>query len=159
MALVIGTDAYIDLVFADDYWITDRNDATWQAASVAERERAILEATQYLDASYDWIGTHPGDQAQVLGWPRLNAVDHEGRAIEGIPLKVQEATAELALEALAGRLLASDERGGDIKREKVGGLEVEYLERAPGTRGYPFVDRLLRGLVRRGPNATSLTRA
>ncbi len=157
MALIVGTDSYLGLAEADAYW-AERNNALWTAAVPADKEKALREATQYLDGRYDWVGDHPGG-GQPLGWPRVWAVDHEGRPLAGIPRKVAEATAELALQALGEPLAPAQARAGRTRREKVGSLEVEYLAGAPGGRSYPFVTLLLKGLIRGDGSAPRLVRA
>ena len=157
MALNVGVDSYLGLAGADAYWAA-RNDLDWEAADPADKEKALREATQYLDGRFDWVGSHPGG-FQALGWPRLGAFDHEGRHLTGVPAKVQDATAELAREALSGRLVPAEARGGRTRREKVGALEVEYQDMAPGGRGFAFVALLLRGLVKGDPGVHSLVRA
>ena len=146
MALTVGTDSYLSVGDADAYW-AERNNALWAAAVPADKEKALREATQYLDGRYDWVGDHPGG-GQQLGWPRVGAVDHEGRVLTGVPGKVAQATAELALQALGEPLAPAQPRAGRTRREKVGALEIEYLAGAPGGRSYPFVTLLLKGLVR-----------
>ena len=159
MALVVGTDAYISQADADAYWL-DRNNAAWAAASSDEKDAAIREATQYLDGEYAWVGSL-ADYDQVLGWPRVDAYDDEGRYYTATPSKVEQATAELALEALSGRLVPAEERDGQVKREKVGTIEQEYFEGAPGGRSYRFVTQLLSGLIEGSGSgiAASLRRA
>lgn len=153
-ALVTGT--YMTVAESDCYW-SDRNDAAWAQADPLDKVKALLEATQYLDGQYDWIGSI-ASESQTLGWPRFGAIDHEGRRLTDIPRKVKDACAELAQEALAGRLLPAAERGGMTKREKVGPLEVAYQDGAAARKTYPFVDRLLRGLVRGGFGKRRLAR-
>ena len=157
MALTVGSDSYLSVGEADAYWAA-RNNALWAAAVPADKEKALREATQYLDGRYDWVGDHPGG-GQPLGWPRVGAVDHEGRHLAGIPQKVEQATAELALQALGEPLAPAQSRAGRTRREKVGSLEVEYLAGAPGGRSYPFVTLLLKGLIRGDGNAPRLVRA
>jgi hypothetical protein len=157
MALKLGNDSYLSLESADLYW-SERNDATWAGAAVLAKEAALREATQYLDGRYDWVGDHPGG-GQRLAWPRLGAVDHEGRPVTGIPGKVAEAAAELARQALSEPLAPAEARGGRTRREKVGPLEVEYLSTAPGGRSYPFVTLLLKGLIRGDGRRPQLVRA
>ena len=157
MTVTVGTDSYISLEAADLYW-SDRNQAAWAGAEVLAKAAALREATQYLDGRFAWVGSHPGG-GQALGWPRLSAFDHEGRALTGIPEKVAAATAELALEALGGRLLPAEARGGRTRREKVGSLEVEYQDGAGGGRTYGFVTLLLKGLITGSGNAPKLVRA
>lgn len=156
MALTVGGDSYLALADADAYWAA-RNNLDWEAADPADKEKALREATQYLDGRFDWVGTHPGG-SQALGWPRLGALDHEGRPLTGIPEKLGDATAELALEALAGRLLPAEPRGGRTRREKVGVLEIEYQDAAGGGKTYGFVALLLKGLIRGSGHAPKLVR-
>ncbi len=157
MALTVGTDSYLSVVEADAYW-AERNNSRWAAALPVDKEAALREATQYLDGRYDWVGDHPGG-GQQLGWPRAGAFDHEGRPLTGIPQKVAQATAELALQALGEPLAPAEARGGRTRRERVGPLEVEYLAGAPGGRSYPFVTLLLKGLFKGDGKAPALVRA
>ncbi len=157
MTLTVGVDSYLSVEDSDAYWAARAN-ARWAGADMAEKEKALREATQYLDGRYDWVGGHPGG-GQPLGWPRLGAVDHEGRPLAGIPQKVAQATAELALQALGEPLVPAQARAGRTRREKVGALEVEYQSGAPGGRSYPFVTLLLKGLIRGDGSATGLMRA
>ena len=156
-SLTVGIDSYLDLMEADAYW-ANRNNRTWEIANPADKEKALRAATQYLDATYQWIG-ELADPTQRLGWPRSWAYDGEGRLLQGVPVKVRQAASELALAALEDPLLAVESRGGDVRREKVGVLEVEYFDGAPGGRSFPLVDRLLADLVRAGPNHRRLLRS
>lgn len=153
MAVTVGTDSYIDVADADTYW-SNRNNSDWSGASQAEKEAALREATQYVDGAFDWIGDLQSD-SQSLAWPRINAYITEGPfrgklVSENYPQKVKDATCELALEALGGRLEPIEERGGDTKREKVGPIEIEYADAAPATKTFGFVRKLLRGYYRSG---------
>lgn len=157
MALIVGTDSYISVADLDAYWAA-RNNLAWEAADTADKDKAGREATQYLDATYQWVGEIQ-NSSQALGWPRDGACDHEGRALAGIPGKVEDAAAELALASLSSPLLEPRDRGGAVRRERLGSLEVEYMDRAVGRKTYPLVDRLLRGLTRGSGNAPRLVRA
>lgn len=101
MAIIVGTDSYISAANADTYW-SNRNNSVWAAAANEDKEKALRFATEYIDGSYDgrWIGEHPGASSQVLAWPRNGALDSEGRSVTGIPQRVADATARLALDAL-----------------------------------------------------------
>lgn len=153
MAVTVGTDSYISTADADSYW-SQRNNATWAAASTAAKEAALREATQYLDGAFDWIGDLQSD-TQSLAWPRLNAYitmgPFRGKLVtESYPQKIKDATCELALQALSERLEPVQDRGGDIKRERVGDLEVEYMDGARSTKSFGFARKLLRGYYRGG---------
>ena len=58
-----------------------------------------------------------------------------------VPVEVQRACAELALKA-ATQPLAPDQ-GRETKREKVGEIEVEYMDRALPFVRYTAIDRML----------------
>ena len=149
-AALAGANSYATTDEADDYFF-DRNMLSWTDAELTAKEKALLDASQYLDATYRWVGARK-TQAQGLGWPRSVARDGDGFSIaDGIvPRKVKEAAFELALVALTADLLAPLERGGAIKRklEKVDVIEeeTEYQDGAPAHRTYPLVDRMLAGL-------------
>ena len=160
MTLVVGTNAYTDVAFADVYF-DDRNNLDWTASATAEKEAGLIQATQYLDGNYDWIGEHPGSNTQVLGWPRNNARDSEGRDVTGIPDAVKNACCELALLALEGPLVPAEDRGGEIKSAKAGPVAVEYMDSAPGAgRTFDFVEGILRFVTKgTGGQSDTLLRA
>ena len=145
-----ANDSYVTLAEADVYF-TKRNSAEWQDSEPAEKEAVLREATQWLDGRYDWIGHHPGSVTQLLGWPRNNVIDHEGRDLSGqVPSRVKDACCEAALLALDGALIPAEDRGGMISRAKIGPLEVTYDDQAPATRSFEFIDIILKGLTTRG---------
>ncbi len=154
MTLTVGTDTYLTIADADQYW-SDRNNSDWSAASVGDKEKALRQATQYLDGAYSFIGTHPLD-TQVLAWPRNSAYVVSGN-LKGVlygssvlPPQLTSACAELALEALSESLRPSLERAGAVKREKVDVIEVEYLDFAPSHKTFDFVTLLLKPLTKSG---------
>lgn len=151
MAITVGTESYISVADADTYWV-DRNNGVWSAASVADKEKALREAAVYIDGTYEgrWIGEHPGASSQVLAWPRNSAVDSEGRSVTGIPQRVKDSTARLALEGLSAFLSQAEDRGGRIARAKVGPLDVSYFRDAPAGTAYPFLDLMLKPLLKIG---------
>ncbi len=148
MAIIVGTDSYVSVANADTYW-SNRNNSAWAAASTADKEKALRFATEYIDGTYEgrWVGEHPGSASQVLAWPRNGAVDSEGRDVTGIPQRVADATARLALEALTDFLSAAEDRGGRISRAAVGPLDVSYFRDAPPGTAFPFLDLMLAPLL------------
>lgn len=160
MALVVGTDAYIDLAYANTYW-SDRNNAVWAAATDANKEKAIRESTQYIDGAYTFIGTITTID-QSLAFPR-NAVtitsgNFKYRQVENdvIPAQIKQATAELALEALSARLEPVND--DVISKVKVDVIEVDYAEFAPSQKTFTFVSKILRGLTVGGEGQLNLVR-
>lgn len=160
MTLVVGTDSYVTLASADSYW-SDRNNEQWSSATTAEKQKALREATQYLDGAYSFIGTI-NDVDQRLAWPRVGAIVTEGnfkyRDIDpdAIPIQIQDAARELALEALTTRL--SPNVDDSISSVKIDVIEVEYSEFAPSKRTFDFVSMILRGLTEGSKYNLKLTR-
>ena len=162
MAIVVGTDTYLSVANADTYW-SDRNDATWAAATTAVKEKALREATQYIDGAYSFIG-ELAVFTQLLAWPRGSAEvltgNFKGAYYDSttIPPQVQNACAELAKDALSENLRPSQARGGAIKKEKVDVIEVEYLDFAPTHKTFSFVSMMLKDLTTVAGNFKKLVR-
>lgn len=145
-------NAYVSVAEADAYFAL-RNNAAWAAAAAADKEAAIVRATDYLDAGYAFRGVR-ASQTQALAWPRLAAEDDAGRAIAGVPEAVRRACIELALRALDGELLPDAPRGGRVKSESLGPLSVTYADGAPAGTARAAIDRLLRPVLRGGNDVT-----
>ena len=161
MTIVVGTDVYLSVANANTYW-SNKNNTVWSNASTVEKEAALREATQYIDSAYTFIGRQKTDN--VLAWPRYNATIHKGNFAgisydsTTIPPQIEDACAELALEALSARLVAVADRGGLVKREKIDVIEVEYLDFAPSGKSYSFVSMLLKPLIIGSKNMKGLVR-
>jgi len=162
VAITVGTDTYLTIAAADAYWAA-RSNATWAAATDAVKEKALIEATQYLDGAYSFIG-YLADYEQLLAWPRSDVEVLSGNfrgayySSTTIPPQIENATAELALEALSARLAPVQDRGGAIKRQKVDVIEVEYMDFAPSRKTYDFVSMLIKGLTNGSNNNVKLLR-
>lgn len=150
---IANANAYVSLTEADSYFQA-RNNLSWNVRTTPDKEKAILYATSFMDGVFYWLG-HIKKNDQALGWPRILVYDKEGRSIDGdsVPLRVKNATCELALEALDKPLSPSLARGGDVKRQKVASLEIEYFERAGSERTFPIVRQILKGLYKDSPTA------
>jgi hypothetical protein len=158
MALTVGTDSYTDVASADTYatnhFIGD-DLTTWNGATTANKEAALRQATQYIDAYFR--DRFPGviqSDSQALEWPRINAYDRSGRYLTGTPDAVKNATVELAKERLVSgtNLIPVADRGGKVKREKVGQLEVEYMGSAPANRLYRWAEHVLNLVLKESSN-------
>ena len=162
MAVTVGTNVYLSVAGADSYW-SARNNSSWAAASTAAKEKALLEATQYIDGAYTFLGTLTSF-TQSLAFPRSGLVINEGNFkgayydSDVIPPQIQNACAELALEALAANLKPSEARGGAIKKEKIDVIEIEYMDFAPSGKTYTFVSMLLKDLTIGSSNNIKLVR-
>jgi hypothetical protein len=163
MALVVedGTglpdaDSYVSVASADAYHVAHGN-AGWAVDTVTEdmREVALRNATAHIDSNpnYQFQGV-PVSADQALLWPRTGF---------GWPQKrVIDATCELALRALAGKLIIDVAADGRIKSEKIGPLEMVYSDPLNGGQvQYAFVDNILAPLLvkKGGWGVTQLVRA
>ncbi len=150
MTIVVGTDSYSSVADADTYW-SNRNNSDWSAASTAEKEAALREATLYIDGAFNFIGTQI--TTNTLAWPRYDVFIESGNFAgvsynsTTIPPQIKNATIELALEALTARLAPTLARGGAVKREKVDVVEVEYMDFAPSGKTFAFAAMLLKPLT------------
>ena len=158
MALIVedGTsktdaDALCSVAFADTYNTSYGLVATWDAATEAVKERAIRLGTQFLDEYYKLLWK--GDKAsfdQTLTWPRTGADDEDDYTIDSdvVPLKIQQAVAELAIRVVNGDDLFTDQdTAGNIEAEKVkvGPIEIatEYSGSGSQESLFTVVDRLV----------------
>ena len=143
-----AADAYISVMDADIYHAAMNNTA-WATLSSAQKEAAIRYATIYLDSRYSWRGTIVEDD-QALGMPTEDGYDDQGREITGLPAKVANACAEMALMHHQNPVNAVME-ARVIAEEVTGAVRVQYSDRN-GNEGvrYPVIDRMIKGLYTGG---------
>lgn len=105
----------------------------WAALTDDQKDGALETASRRLD-TLDWDGTRASDE-QLLEWPRTGT-DYSDDAW---PTRLVDATMALAFsyapafaENGAGDVLNDDAGNGNIKREKVGGIETEYFTAQSG---------------------------
>lgn len=115
-------NAYVSLTVADQYH-EDRPaaDSVWAAATTAQKNAAILWATELLDALYDWAGWAV-TSTQRLSWPRNGLITKNRYTLPSttIPTEIQHATAEFARQ-----LLVADRAGdSDIETQGITDLSV-----------------------------------
>lgn len=141
-------NTYVTLEQAKQYFIGRRlHSSAWTAATTAQKQTALRQASMLLDAEFTWGGL-PLKEDQGLSWPRVNAFDRNGRRRDGeVPKEVKSATCELAFYLLQEeRLLAR--QGVGLKRLRVDVIEFEYSEKggtSPET--FPsYVARMVHGL-------------
>ena len=161
MTVVVGTDVYLSVTDADTYWAA-KNNSTWAAASTANKEKALREATQFIDGAFSFIGYQNTDN--LLAFPRYDVYITQGNFAgksynsTTIPPQVEDACAELALEALSARIMAVESRGGLVKSEKVDVIEVEYMDWAPSGKTYSFAAMILKPLTTGSKTMKNLSR-
>ena len=140
-------NSYISEADCDTYH-SDRGNTAW-TGTTAVKEAALIKAAQYIDGRYRsrWKGI-PLTSVQALCWPREDIYDERDEEIEGIPQRLKYAVCEAAIRALTEDLNPDLERGGRIKREKVGPLDTEYADNAPARTSMPVVSDLLSGYLK-----------
>lgn len=153
---VVDANSYIDVAYADAYF-TDRGNAVWAALGNADKQIALINATDYINMRW---GLTPGfkglpaTETQALLWPRL----YVGSSVFQMPDTLKRATAEYALRASAAPLAPDhpyDDTGRLVikKREEVGPIveEVTYDPNSAGNlyavRSYPVPDALMKPLL------------
>lgn len=152
MAFVVETgsgssssNSYVSVADADSYF-TDRNVSTWGALSTPAKQAALLYATAYVDANFDFPGYLQASE-QALDWPRSGAYDNETRILTGIPQKLKDAVCELALVHANTEALNTTFEGSNVKSEKVGSIAVEYFQGGSQGASYPFLEKLLGSII------------
>lgn len=121
---VTGANSYVTVAelttYADERGVT---------ISAAEEEDLLIQAMDYLE-SLDYIG-YRYTEDQALSWPRSDAKKYKiyWYDTNEIPQDLKDAQCEIALAIDAGNSPSANlERA--TKREKVGDLEVEYMDSA-----------------------------
>lgn len=161
---VSGANGYIEVAWFKTYH-NDRNNSFVNPSTSTnytddQIKAAIIHGSAYLDIRFNYVGWKRYAD-QPTAWPRWDAVDINDRYIRGIPLAVQQATAEYALRSLSGLLVTDPTQntlhsGRDVRsaKRKVGPIEeeVEYENESFSMPRYPAADRILQswGLVVRG---------
>lgn len=140
-------------VDATNYWADRGGHAGWTPATTAQREAALVKASDYIrnQRRYRWSGAKK-TYAQTMPWPRASAVERDGQPVAStiVPWQVKEATAYLAARYLTEDLQPDLDRGGALLAETVGPLSTTYAEDAPLGTILQVVDGLLAPLTR-GP--------
>jgi hypothetical protein len=151
-------NSYCTVEYATTYHETYGNPTAWTAASQAEHQDALRQATMALDVRYGgrWSG-YRYSSAQGLDWPRTYAVDSAGNAIDSdeIPLRLQQATAMLALLHITGEDINPTTRtSADIRSETLSAASgasksVTYAGAKPVETQFVRIDRMLQtaGLI------------
>lgn len=95
--------SYTTTSFVDDYF-TDRGETRWtEEACQADKEVALILATDYLDLKYQYLGISKIPETQALKWPREGVVSRSSFInvdSDSVPVGIQRAAAEIALIAL-----------------------------------------------------------
>lgn len=147
-------EATIDETVPDEMVVTAQNSGVSgnEIPFATTAAGALITGTGFLLYGLD-------DAPQPLQFPRRGLRDYDGQTVIGIPLKLQQATAEYAVRSLDQQLapdLTTDATGALVQRkmEKVGPIEeeTEYAEGAIPRiyRSYPEADSLLAEYITSG---------
>ncbi len=155
-----SANSYISLADANTYF-SDRNNSTWSAATDANKEFALINAWQYMDNAFSFLGLKL-TSTQTTKWPRDSAYDPSGYEYSGIPVNLTYAQSEYALRALSADLLQdvtyeTDGRSVSSEKSKVGPVETNKTYSGVVTsRRYPAADLLMRDLILDGATVVRL---
>ena len=105
--------------------------SAWTAATLANKETALVMATRLIDGQFQFGGAKSND-AQALQWPREGCHDPDADGWNGgtvasnvVPKSVFEATCEMARELLIVDRTAAPE-GEGLKYENTGTTQKGY---------------------------------
>jgi len=164
-SIVLTANSFVDTAYASSYF-ADRGLAAW-AGTESQMESALIRGGQYLNG-LNWLGNKV-NMRQVMAWPRYGvpADDGDGPAYPGaiyyaaagfyslywdnneIPEIIKQAQCEAALRYLSGTDMMPDlERGGLVLTERVGPVEQQYSQAAPGTTRFTAIEAMLRPFLR-----------
>jgi len=132
---LVDATSYTSIVFSDDYL-----GSAWLATQ-AEKETALIRASEYIDARWGFqLLSEPLVAGQALEFPRAGLVDRYDNPITGVPLDLQKATclyAELSASGALYPATSTSTQGGDIKKTvvQVGPIreETEFTEGSTST--------------------------
>jgi hypothetical protein len=110
MALIEGTNSYVCLCDADEYFETRIDSSAWHSAEEDDKESALITATQIADENR-FLGTAVS-LTQNLAWPRKGASYFDPKfgdfitvSETDVPKRMKQAVLELAYELLANENL------------------------------------------------------
>lgn len=123
----VDANAYASAADGDAYHDGHLYATAWTAATLANKEKALVMATRLIDGQVQFAGWKVTD-TQALQWPRVSCRNPDGEddlPPDVVPVAVRDATCELARELLiADRTAAPDGEG--LKYENTGTTQKGY---------------------------------
>lgn len=187
-AVVAGANSLVDVTFADEFHL-DRGNATWAALALADKQAALIVATDWLTQEFrgKWKGSEV-KPPQPLDWPRRDVTRMTGMPLTRlnsslpyydptvyypaniVPDEVKKAVAVLALDVTAIKTTQTPVQAqasggvGAVIKKKVGSLEIEYAEPNSDTKvrekpSFPAAVHLIAPLLRYTRGVGTITRA
>lgn len=128
MALDIGTNSYIDIVYADDYMINnymsiDMELKKWDSLIDSDKEILLKRATVALD-KIRWSGIKSNFENK-LQFPRVVGIENGCYWDVGIPKEIKDACVEYAVSFL-GCDMRRDLQSKGVSSVKIGSTNESY---------------------------------
>ena len=117
----VDANAYANAADGDAYHDGHLYATAWTAATLANKEKALVMATRLIDAEYQFNGVKT-TVAQALQWPREDCFDPDGSDVLAsniVPRVVLDATCEMARELLLTDRTAAP-AGEGLRYENIG---------------------------------------
>lgn len=155
-----NANSYVDLDFALEY-CTMKGYSNWKNLSEDEQKIFLIRGTDFVDNFFIWKG-FKRFKTQSLSFPREELYDLDGYKVDSIPINLKKACIEaswLNAESGTDTLFSTKDENGNIKRQKVDSLEVEYFSKSESssdskynepdyTSIYDILNKLLKGLYK-----------
>lgn len=151
MALVVDNDpfstsanSYVSSAEMLDYVSTRVPDSAvltaWNALTTDQQSMYVVNATRSIDQLCEWSGERYFRE-QKLDWPRTGVwVDGWLQPETEVPMKVKEATFEMAIWAMSNNGLVAVGQNASFDSIKVGPINIDFNERVGGTADKYFPD-------------------
>lgn len=136
-----NSNSYLSEADADTFH-SDRGNTAWAALASADKQAALINASSYIDIHYRFNGTKLL-ATQAMEFPRSGLVDWSGNTVTGLPQRLKDAVADLALTASTTNLTPALPRGGAVKSQKVDVISITFQDGAPATTSFSSVDQYL----------------
>ena len=117
---VAGANAYISV--ADFKAYHDVRGNSYSAYTDTEIDNAIIQATDYVDVRFNFVGWKLSGRDQTTEWPRAGAIDRQGWRVQDIPEEVKDGVAEYALRSLEVGLMVNpviDKTGREVESTEI----------------------------------------
>ena len=156
MAITVSVDTYISLADANTHFDGRLYATEWTAATDAEKEAALKEATVQIDF-YEFYGL-PTDTTtpQALKFPRtgLPVIDGITYNSTDIPTRIAKACAEMALVMLKKDITSTTSQD-KYKSVKLSSIEAVYRD-APISKDTVIASGYLKGFILSGSGQASV---
>jgi hypothetical protein len=123
----VDANSYASAADGDAYHDGHLYATAWVAATLANKEKALVMATRLIDGQVQFAGWKTTD-TQALQWPRVSVRDPDGEddlPPDAVPAAVRDATCELARELLIADRTAAP-AGEGLKYENTGTTQKGY---------------------------------